>query len=147
MNIYLSESSILVFSLLDSRIFYFRNRFISLLQTAEPGCLKVVVGCKLDCLGDKKRAVQLHDCQKLAIELNPCYSDMTCTPYFETSSLSGTNVDRVFEFILSHCLPLAGPTADAKRAEVVKMRTLSGTVSLDGVGKKDETVNASKCAC
>ena len=115
-----------------------------LLQTAEPGCLKVVVGCKSDSCNDK-RAIQLEECQKLALELNPGHSDMSCMPYFETSSLNGTNVERVFEFILSHCLPLSGPRADAKRAEIHKLKQSVGTVNLEN--KQDIMTNNTKCSC
>ena len=126
-------------------IFIFSTRFIALLQTAEPGCLKVVVGCKSDCLPTEKRAVRLQECQNLALQLNPGHSDMACTPYFETSSLKGLNVERVFEFIFSHCLPLTGPRADAKRAEIMKLKNSARTVRLEKDG--DSPVSVSKCAC
>lgn len=102
-----------------------RARFQSLLEAAEENCLVVIVGMKLDLLTGSNRAVSASDGKLLAKELNK--QQLAELPYFETSSLTGHNVDRVFEYIFQHCLPLdsAGNPLPCPRA-----RCPSGTVDL-----------------
>ena len=82
----------------------FRARFTPLLEAAEDNCLVIVVGTKLDLVSDSNRAVPPQDAKILARDLNK--QPLSELPYFETSSLSGHNVDRVFQYIFQHCLPL-----------------------------------------
>jgi len=82
-----------------------RAIFLPLLDSALPACVKVVIGTKLDLLPTFGRAVSVLDGQNLATEINEPSS--TIPPlYFETSSLTGLNVDEVFETLFSQCLPV-----------------------------------------
>ena len=82
-----------------------RARFLPLLQSAEEDCLLVVVGTKLDLLNAvKSRPIPRQDAILLATEINS--GNLGSVPYFETSSITGQNVNKVFEYILNHCLPL-----------------------------------------
>ena len=50
-----------------------------------------------------------------------------CCPYFETSSLSDTNVQEVFEFIFQKCLPLSAKQLKQQRdPSVVDLMEASG---------------------
>ena len=65
----------------------------------------------------KTRYVTQEDTFSLASELNS--QQLDSIPYFETSSISGQNVDRVFDFILNHCLPLDNAQGSSKRSSSV----------------------------
>ena len=81
--------------------------FVPLLQAALDNCVVVVVGTKLDLVATGNRAVERADAVALAQELNAA-STGKHEPYFETSSLTGDNVQAVFEYIFNNCLPQAG---------------------------------------
>lgn len=84
-----------------------RTRFIPLLQAAEKDCLLVVVGTKLDLISeDRPRQVMREEALTFASEINAHLStkDKKVLPYFETSSKTGQNVPRVFEYIFEFCL-------------------------------------------
>ena len=82
----------------------FSERFLTLLQSADSNCLCVVVGTKLDLVEEIPRQVTPDEGYILAKKLNS--SRPTELPYFETSSVTGQNVDRVFEYIFETLLPL-----------------------------------------
>uniref|UniRef100_T1JCY4 Uncharacterized protein n=1 Tax=Strigamia maritima TaxID=126957 RepID=T1JCY4_STRMM len=90
--------------------------FIPLLDAAREDCLKVVVGTKFDIVDSNSRKVSNRDAVTLARALNP---SATASPgdiaYFETSSLTGSNVDEAFEYIFDRVLMANG---DEKKFEV-----------------------------
>ncbi|XP_013384995.1 ras-related protein Rab-20 [Lingula anatina] len=101
-----------------------RERFVPLLEAAEKDCLHVVVATKADLVSPSTRAVSSQQVLAFAREINqhlPPKDDKPVIPYFETSSLSGQNVKRLFEYIFEHCLP---------EGEERKKRT-SSSVDLD----------------
>ncbi|XP_048780159.1 ras-related protein Rab-20-like [Ostrea edulis] len=99
-------------------------RFIPLLDAANEDCIKVVVGMKLDALGEDQREVTTQEGKKFAREINEKIdiSKLPNEPYFETSSKTGHNVTEVFEYIFQHCLPLsAAQLRDSKNADTVDL--------------------------
>ena len=113
-----------------------RNRFLQLTQTAEENCLYVVVGTKLDLLKEVKREVTLQEGLLLTQEVNARLK-LKDIPYFETSSISGHNVSRVFEYILNYILPLDG--------SVPSKKSPPGVVELDGSKKGKGEEKKSGC--
>jgi Ras family len=101
----------------------FRALFVPLLQCALDSCLNIVVGTKLDLVASKGRAVEAADGLKLARELNP---GTDCQSYFETSSLTGDNVNEVFEFIFKTCLM----KADKDNEKIQQQQTGGSTIKL-----------------
>jgi len=90
-------AAILAFDPRDERSFdLLKQRFIPLLDSAEEDCLKILVGTKSDLIDDKNRKISCEEGASFARSLNP---GLKGEAYFETSSLSGSNVDEVFEFI------------------------------------------------
>ena len=100
-----------------------RERHLRLLQAAEPNCLVVMVGTKKDLVTHATREVAQTVGQKLAIEQNAHKGrpeeSFTQIPFFETSSKTGENVEKVFEFILNTCLPLDNPDVARNSARKV----------------------------
>jgi len=95
-------AAIVAFDLTSEDSFHaLRAIFIPLLDSALQDCIKVVVGTKLDLLPTMGRAVSILDGQALAKEIN---KESSNTLYFETSSLTGFNVDEVFEMLFCQCL-------------------------------------------
>ncbi|XP_038051572.1 ras-related protein Rab-20-like [Patiria miniata] len=106
-----ASAAIVAFDLCNQRSFdLLSERYLPLLDAAKEDCLLCVTGMKLDLVKDKAR-VDRHQAEKFAMQVNGArYKDATESevrkPYFETSSLTGENVDKVFEFIFSTLLPL-----------------------------------------
>ncbi|KAL5014663.1 hypothetical protein ScPMuIL_008933 [Solemya velum] len=92
-------------------------RFLPLLDSADPDCVKIVVGTKMDLLTGDSREVTPEEAKRFAREINSTVdpSKFTRDPYFETSSLTGYNVNEVFEFIFQLCLPMSGDTKKKDR--------------------------------
>ncbi|OWF34592.1 hypothetical protein KP79_PYT24802 [Mizuhopecten yessoensis] len=64
---------------------------------------------KLDLLdSDRTREITIEEATKFSREINSNIdiSHLPKDPYFETSSLKGSNVTEVFEYIFNHCVPL-----------------------------------------
>jgi Ras-related protein Rab-20 len=98
-------AAIVAFDLTDEDSFHaLRAIFVPLLESALEDCIKVVIGTKSDLLSTHARAVSIEDGQNLATEINQ--RSPTKTPmYFETSSLTGANVEEVFETLFNLCVP------------------------------------------
>lgn len=81
-------------------------RFLPLLESAKENCLKVVVGTKSDVT--ESREITPEEARQFSREINQNIdlSKLKSDPYFETSSKTGSNVTRVFEYIFDYCLPL-----------------------------------------
>jgi len=86
-------------------LFEFNHRavFVPLLVSAQDECCCVVVGTKKDLIASKGRSVTEEDGIRLAEEVNKTHP--TQPPYFETSSLTGENIDEVFEYLFNWCVP------------------------------------------
>lgn len=80
-----------------------RAVFVPLLVSAQDECYCVVVGTKKDLLPSSGRSVTEEDGIRLAEEVNKTHPSQP--PYFETSSLTGENVDEVFEYLFNWCTP------------------------------------------
>ena len=80
-----------------------RARFLSLLSSAEDNCLLVVIGTKCDLLSELNRGCSQEDAMVFAKEVNRRILDSVV--YFETSSVTGQNANRVFEYIFTTLLP------------------------------------------
>lgn len=106
-------------------------RFIPLLEAANEDCLKIVVGMKLDALGEDQREVTVQEGKKFAREINDKIdlAKLPIDPYFETSSKTGHNVTEVFEYIFQFCLPLSEAQLQAANRQ--------GTVNLPN-GKQSQ---------
>ena len=100
----------MAFDLSNQRSFdLLSERYLPLLDAAKEDCLLCVTGMKLDIVDNNSR-VDRHQAEKFAMQLNTgrykdCQDLDFQKPYFETSSLTGENVDSVFEFIFSTLLP------------------------------------------
>jgi len=95
----------------------YRAVFSPLLRSARDNCLCVVIGTKSDLVASEGRAVNSNDALTLARELNSCRD---CQPYFETSSLTGDNVNEVFDFIFKTCL-----SEDRKNEQLTNASTIN----------------------
>lgn len=81
-----------------------RAVFIPLLSAANEDCCNVVVGTKKDLVASQGRsAITIEDGFTLAQEVNKTHPDRP--PYFETSSLTGDNVEEMFEYLFKWCEP------------------------------------------
>lgn len=94
--------------------------FIPLLDNVDAACLTVVIGCKSDIGDDSKKAVSAGTGKELAIsqhafQLERARKQSTATflekvdasnSFFETSALSGKNVEEVFAYIQKVLVPL-----------------------------------------
>lgn len=78
------------------------TRYVQLLSMVDDFALKVVVATKCDLLGKAKRQVSVAEAENFARSLNPGLAKEK-TPYFETSSATGENIDQVFEYIFEYC--------------------------------------------
>jgi len=63
-----------------------------------------VIGTKLDLVPTLGRAVSAVDGEALAKEINASVS-ICRTMYFETSSVTGVNVEEAFEALFEECVP------------------------------------------
>jgi len=99
-------AAILAFDLTDEDSFHaLRAIFVPLLDSALDNCVKVVIGTKSDLLTTRGRAVSFEDGQNLAKEINQPLLNIASV-YFETSSLTGLNIEEVFESLFDLSLPL-----------------------------------------
>lgn len=105
-----AAAEILVFDITDRRTFEnLSTKYLPILNSMNSSKLRVIVGTKCDLLSSQKRQVSAMEATELANKLNPRIQEMTgFIPYFETSSKSGTNVDKMFEFIFEHFYPNSG---------------------------------------
>ena len=138
-------------------LIFYSTHFLSLLESAEPDCLNVVVGTKLDLLSADNRHSQTTATEQksadnqttktrvpvergiaFAREMNKNRHFETDVPYFETSSLATINVDEVFEYIFKTLLPL-GPGVDVRK-------TRSGSLlDLNDAKTKEQPQPKKKC--
>lgn len=93
----------------------------------------------MDLLENNEREITQEEARKFSREINEKVdlSKLPKDPYFETSSLNGTNVTAVFEYIFDHCLPL-----DAKQR---KMMNSKGGFLLSHSESTEETKQPKKC--
>lgn len=98
-------AAILAFDMTDEDSFHaLRAVFIPLLSAANEDCCNVVVGTKKDLVASQGRsAITIEDGFTLAQEVNKTHPDRP--PYFETSSLTGDNVEEMFEYLFKWCEP------------------------------------------
>lgn len=97
-------AAILAFDLTDEDSFHsLRAVFVPLLVSAQDECYCVVVGTKKDLIPSLGRSVNEEDGIRLAEEVNKTHPSQA--PYFETSSLTGENIDEVFEYLFNWCTP------------------------------------------
>ena len=122
--------------------------FIPLLENVDAACLTVVIGCKSDLVDDSKKAVSAGTGKDLAIaqhafQLERARKQSAATflekvdasnSFFETSALSGKNVEEVFAYIQQVLVPLGD--IPPPRSPVS-----SGTVSLE----QTQEANKKKC--
>ncbi|EEC08169.1 putative RAB-20 [Ixodes scapularis] len=80
------------------------TRYVELLHMVDDFALKVVVGTKTDLLKDYKRQVSSAEAEMFARNLNHTAAKDKA-PYFETSSVTGNNIETVFEYIVERCYP------------------------------------------
>ncbi|XP_064597019.1 ras-related protein Rab-20-like [Liolophura sinensis] len=113
-------------------------RFTPLLEAADEKCVRVVVGTKLDLVKPGSREITLEEGEHFASEINEHIPKdrLKHIPYFETSSVTGESVEKMFEFILDYCLPLT---------EEMKLSMEGNTIHLKD--SKTDTVKKNGCAC
>ncbi|XP_014668560.1 PREDICTED: ras-related protein Rab-20-like isoform X2 [Priapulus caudatus] len=94
-----TKAAILAFDISQKDTFnQLEKRFLPLVNShTEENCLIVIVGCKVH----RETAIAL------ARELNPTWKPEKPPPYYETSSITGENVNALFEFIFEYFLPLS----------------------------------------
>ncbi|XP_070533455.1 ras-related protein Rab-20-like [Ptychodera flava] len=126
-------------------------RHLPLLQQgAEEDCLVIAVGTKLDLVTPNTREVTNEEGEKFAYDANPSrFQDGTRTdlriPFYETSSVTGENVDNVFTYIFKTLLPLdpegnpIEPNAARKRSpDVVDLENPSNAGNAGKSSKESE---------
>ena len=112
-----------------------------LLESAEPNCLCVVVATKSDLLSETPERVPMELGVRFAKSLNR-NRDLSELPYFETSSMTGQNVEHAFEFIFQTVLP----QAKQKQEQVTATTRSKSTVDLNSTGNTPQGQNVhSKC--
>ena len=106
---------------------------------------------KLDIVDDNCREVDQHHAEKFAMHLNGNrFKEDTNKdfqkPYFETSSVTGQNVDEVFEFIFSTLLPTDKDDASVHRSS---SQHRGGHIRIDddGILDQSQTSKKSKNCC
>ena len=133
-NIIILINTTSILQLLILSTFFCRARFKTLLQDADKDCLVVVVATKVDLLPSHARAVSQDDALILTRELNS--APLEQLPYFETSSLNGQNVVKVFEYIFNQKL-------SHQNLEEQNRTVRSSTVDL----RSSSRSSSSKCRC
>lgn len=107
-----ASAAIMAYDICDRETFdSLQTRHIPLLEAADENCLVVTVGTKLDLVSPRSRQISNDAGEQFAVIANPSrFKDEDNTalriPFFETSSLSGENVDSVFLYIFNTLLPL-----------------------------------------
>lgn len=109
-----ASAAILAYSITDEKSLQkLQDTYVPLLRDANDSCLTVVIGCKADCIKSSGRSVSEENGRKLAKEQHlkqlerarkassPSFLDNVDgeKSFFETSALSGTNVEEVFDYI------------------------------------------------
>lgn len=122
------------------------ERYTALLGTAAENCSIVLTGTKRDLVTDSNREVTFDEGVKMAKQLSERWNSKEHpsgkAPFFETSSLTGDNVQAIFEYIFE-TLTL---TVDSKSGVV------QDTVDLGRDTRRDKSnvsqaESKSKCAC
>ncbi|KAG8195702.1 hypothetical protein JTE90_002965 [Oedothorax gibbosus] len=102
-----ASAAILTFDMFDRNSFYNLNeRYIPILNDVSSAKLKVIVATKSDLLETNIRKVTEDEGMELAHKSNPNL-DFTNSfvPYFETSAITGHNVNKLFEYIFTYFYP------------------------------------------
>lgn len=124
-----------------------RNRFVPLLESASENCLKIVVATKLDLVSNGckfPRKVSTEQGLQLAKILNPSLANNCYVPYFETSSLTGYNVDKVFQFAFEYFFPNAyNSSTPTSRCNVKRDR--NSIVHLESVCSNADVSKKNRC--
>ena len=110
-----------------------------LLDAAETSCLCVVVATKCDLLSDTVSRVPREQALQFTRSLNSG-RDLPEIPYFETSSLTGQNVERVFEVIFNTVL-----SHIKQKPSTEKTQSSKGSVDLNSNTTAQGTPVQSKC--
>ncbi|XP_071490458.1 ras-related protein Rab-20-like [Diadema antillarum] len=106
-----------------------QERYIPLLEAAKEDCLLCMTGMKKDLLSERSREVTQEEAKEFAFRLNASRfqaikrrdpQKKIKEPFFETSSKSGENVDKVFQYIFTSLLPSDG-TLEAKRPDTLQL--------------------------
>lgn len=97
------------------------------------------MGTKLDLVKPDVREITREEGERFANEINEHIPKdrLKHIPYFETSSVTGESVEKMFEFILDYCLPLT---------EEMKLATQQSTILLND-SKTDTVKKSGGCAC
>ena len=117
------------------------DRYTSLLETAAENCSIVLTGTKKDLVTDSNREITAEAGIVKAKELSDRWNSKEHpsgrTPFFETSSLTGENVQQLFEYIfetLTH-------TVDRKECDSKE------TVDISKDKMNSNSTSKSKCGC
>lgn len=126
--------AILAFDLTNEDSFHaLRAVFIPLLESALEDCACIVVGTKSDLVSSGDRVISVEDGIALSMEVNKTHPGEK-PPYFETSSLTGENVEEVFEYLFNWCSP-----------KMAAVQSANGPTKVDLEGPKAKS--DSRCAC
>lgn len=116
-----ASAAILAYDITDAYSFEsLKTVFIPLLENVDAACLTVVIGCKSDLADESKKAVSAEAGKELAItqhafQLERARRQSAASilekvdadnSFFETSALSGKNVEEVFTYIQKVLVPL-----------------------------------------
>ncbi|XP_072032268.1 ras-related protein Rab-20-like [Amphiura filiformis] len=127
-----ASAAIIAYDITDRRTFeLLQERYLPLLEAAKEDCLLCVTAMKQDLLTDSNRAVPQEEAERFALQMNANrYRDTRNAPrrkpYFETSALSGQNVDEVFEFIFTTLFGRQGNSGNPAPRK--------GVINVDGSG-------------
>lgn len=145
-----ASAAILAYDITDARSFEsLKNVFIPLLENVDGACLTVVIGCKSDLSDESRKAVSAEEGKTLAITQHASQLERArkqsaaCTlekvdagdSFFETSALSGKNVEEVFTYIQKVLVPPGEIPAPPRNV------LYSGAVNLE----QPKELNKKKC--
>lgn len=137
----------------------FYNAYRTLpLDILEEGCLRVVVGNKVDIVdGKERKVVSLVDAESFAKEINPGINARKKLPCFEVSSKTGDGVKEIFEYIYEHCLsdrsregPMrysrpTQPQVSTPRHRVLNLDRNITVINVDGITYHDHSSKKGCC--
>ncbi|XP_074656321.1 ras-related protein Rab-20-like [Tubulanus polymorphus] len=126
-----AAGALLCFDLTNSKSFEaLHDRFIPLLENGTENCVKVVIGTKSDLIaGGSGRRVTERQAFEFTRTINnlSTAAPRATVPYYETSSLTGDNIDVAFQKVFATVTEFYPPKNDAAENDTVDLTVHGGS--------------------